>query len=227
VNIVGHVAVALRGTDSEDAREPTPRFLIGCMLPDLAAIARVRLARRPDGEVGRGVEFHHACDAVFHESRWFNERVVFVRDALVAHGVDRGPARACAHAGLEMVLDGALVSDAHVRDRARSTLREVAAAATAAADDDLVGLARVAQQSVWRARLEAIGGSLEPVRYTDTRFVAERLHRMTSGRRRIELPEDEIDMVAGVLQDVRADVARDAEDVVAEVQAGARASAVS
>ena len=61
MNLVGHVAVALE----PDSAPPSTEFLVGCMLPDLAAIARVRIAR-PEGELGRGVEFHHACDAVFH-----------------------------------------------------------------------------------------------------------------------------------------------------------------
>ena len=66
MNLVGHVAVALE----PDAAPPSTDFLIGCMLPDLAAIARVRVAR-PTGALGEGVAFHHACDAVFHESEWF------------------------------------------------------------------------------------------------------------------------------------------------------------
>ena len=66
MNLVGHVAAALSPSDAD----PSSDFLVGCMLPDLAAIARVRLAR-PAGDLGRGVEFHHACDAVFHDSAWF------------------------------------------------------------------------------------------------------------------------------------------------------------
>ena len=66
MNLIGHVAVAL----DADAAPPSTEFLVGCMLPDLAAIARVRLAR-PEGALGDGVSFHHASDAVFHESEWF------------------------------------------------------------------------------------------------------------------------------------------------------------
>ena len=90
MNLVGHVAVALE----PDAAPPSPDFLVGCMLPDLAAIARVRIAR-PTGELGDGVAFHHACDEVFHESAWFRAANRALRDALVDAGVDPGPARAC------------------------------------------------------------------------------------------------------------------------------------
>jgi hypothetical protein len=90
MNLVGHVAVAL---DPEAPTPPSTQFLLGCMLPDLAAIARVRLAR-PDGELGRGVAYHHACDAVFHETEWFRSVNRALRDALVDAGVDSGPARA-------------------------------------------------------------------------------------------------------------------------------------
>ena len=90
MNLVGHVAVTL---GPEGARPPTD-FLVGCMLPDLAAIARVRLTR-PSGDLGRGVEFHHACDAVFHESSWFRGVNRDVRDALLDASVSPGAARAC------------------------------------------------------------------------------------------------------------------------------------
>ena len=96
MNLVGHVAVALE----PDSAPPSTEFLVGCMLPDLAAIARVRIAR-PEGELGRGVEFHHACDAVFHDLEWFHSANRSLRDALVDAGVDSGPARACSHAGVE------------------------------------------------------------------------------------------------------------------------------
>ena len=94
------------------------------MLPDLAAIARVRMAR-PAGDLGRGVEFHHACDAVFHESAWFRATNRDVRDALLDAGVTTGAARACSHAGTEMLLDGALIAEPRIEGCARQTLAAV------------------------------------------------------------------------------------------------------
>ena len=207
MNLVGHVAVAL----GPGAPPPPVEFLVGCMLPDLAAIARVRVAR-PEGTLGEGVAFHHACDAAFHESEWFRSRNGELRDALFAAGIDSGPARACSHAGVEMLLDGGLVAQAHVAEHAQTTLDAVDAGA-----DDLATLAPDDTRAVWVERLHLIGSSLEPSRYTDPRFVAERLHRMTSGRRRIELRLEHVDTVTHVLEAIQPRLASEAAGVVGEV----------
>ena len=132
------MAVAVHGCP--DVSTP---FLVGSMLPDLAAMARVRLLpmRAPD-EAGTGddafaagVAFHHASDGVFHSSAWFTEHNRSLRDALLEAGIEPGAARACAHAGLEMLLDGALVADDAVDRRARAAFATVGATA-----DDLAAL---------------------------------------------------------------------------------------
>ena len=208
MNLVGHVAVALE----PDAAPPSTDFLIGCMLPDLAAIARVRVAR-PTGALGDGVAFHHACDAVFHESEWFRSANRALRDALVDAGVESGPARACSHAGVEMLLDGRLVADPTVDTYARVVLDAVRADAP-----ELAALAPAEARDVWVERLQMIGGSLDPARYRDARFVAERLHRMTSGRRRIELGADQVDTVTATLREFQPAISDAAPDVVALVK---------
>jgi hypothetical protein len=208
MNLVGHVAVAL----GPDAAPPSTEFLVGCMLPDLAAIARVRVAR-PTGELGAGVEFHHACDAVFHESAWFRDANRALRDALLDRGVDSGPARACSHAGVEMLLDGRLVADDTVDVHARVVLDAVGTDARA-----LAPLAPAEARDAWVERLQMIGSSLDPARYQDASFVAERLHRMTSGRRRIELPAEQVDTVAATLRAFQPVIADAAPHVVAQVR---------
>jgi hypothetical protein len=208
MNLVGHVAVAL----APGRADPPSDFLVGCMLPDLAAIARVRLVR-PGGELGAGVEFHHACDAVFHESSWFRHVNLTLRDALLDAGVSRGAARACSHAGSEMLFDGALVADERIDGAARRTLGAVDDQA-----DALATLAPLDTRVVLAERLHLIGASLEPGRYVDAHFVAERLHRMTIGRRRIEVRASDVDTVAHVLTDFAPDIARAAPQVVADVR---------
>jgi hypothetical protein len=182
------------------------------MLPDLAAIARVRIAR-PTGELGEGVAFHHACDDVFHESAWFRDTNRSLRDALVDAGVDSGPARACSHAGVEMLLDGRLVADDTIDVSARVVLDAVRAGAPRLgplAPDDL--------RDVWVERLQMIGGSLDPGRYRDARFVAERLHRMTTGRRRIELHAEQVDTVTATLREFQPGIAEAAPHVLGDVR---------
>src|SRR5262245_17438640 len=114
VNLVGHVAVAARQT-----ADASPAYLVGAMLPDLAAMTRVRLGPPvppfpASTDLSAGIALHHLSDAAFHGSRWFNEHNRALRDALLDAGVDPGAARASAHAGLEMLLDGELMSDRRV-----------------------------------------------------------------------------------------------------------------
>jgi hypothetical protein len=195
VNLVGHVAVALH-------RDPasTPPFLVGCMLPDLAAMARVRLTPA-DGHVGDGVQFHHRTDAAFHASEWFNRHNQALRDLLLDAEVDRGAARASAHAGLEMMLDGHLIGETQVE---RGVERAFAELATPSATSDAVtALAPDDVRGGWAERLNQISHSLDPQSYSSTRSVAERLHRMTRGRHRIELREVQVSIVARQLEAYR------------------------
>jgi hypothetical protein len=209
MNLIGHVAVALA---PDAAPVPSISFLVGCMLPDLAAITRVRLIR-PGGELGAGVAFHHACDGVFHESEWFRSANGSLRDALFDAGVDSGPARACSHAGIEMLLDGRLVEDEIVDTYARVVLEAVSTGA-----DDLAHLAPPESRDAWVERLRMIGASLDPASYGNAGFVAERLQRMTSGRRRIELRADQVETVASILRDFQRGIAASAPEVVASVR---------
>jgi hypothetical protein len=208
VNLVGHIAVAL----VDDDVPPSTEFLVGCMLPDLAAIARVRLAR-PTGDLGDGVAYHHTCDAVFHGSEWFRETNRALRDALIDAGVELGPARACSHAGVEMLLDGRLVADDHVDAHARVVLDTVSTDTRA-----LAPLAPLEARDVWVERLRMIGSSLDPAHYQDARFVAERLHRMTAGRRRIELRGAHVDAVTATLRDFQPGIAEAGPSVVAQIR---------
>ncbi len=208
MNLVGHVAAAL----APDRGDPSSDFLVGCVLPDLAAITRVRMDR-PGGDLGRGVEFHHACDAVFHESAWFRETNREVRDALLEAGVTTGAARACSHAGTEMLLDGALVAEPRIETCTRRTLHAVDADA-----ESLATLGPADARAAVTQRLHLVGSSLDPVRYRDARFVADRLHRMTAGRRRIELDPRDVPTVADTLARFAPGIRAAAPEVVAEVR---------
>ena len=184
------------------------------MLPDLAAIARVRLGPAR-GDLGDGVAVHHAADAVFHSSPWFNDRSQALRDALLAARVDRGAARACAHAGLEMLLDGGLVADRRVRDASDAAF--AALTQRGATRDAVHALVEPVDRSHWQERLELIGTTLDVDAYRSPDAIAQRLHRMTSGRTRIELPAEQVDAVARELARVQPEVLGEAPAVVAGV----------
>jgi hypothetical protein len=186
------------------------------MLPDVATIARVRVTR-PGGEMGRGVEYHHSCDAVFHDSPWFLERNLRLRDDLLVAGVDRGAARACAHAGLEMVLDGACVGD----DRVQSHVRDALATLDNRAES-LAELAAEHDRERWVATVQRIARVLDTNGYADPASITMRLQRMTAGRRRIELRADQASAVTTVLATAQPEVLAAAPGVLAGVRDGIR-----
>jgi hypothetical protein len=186
------------------------------MLPDLAAMARVRLAPAV-GALGDGITIHHAADAAFHSSRWFNDRSQALRDELLEAGVDRGAARACAHAGLEMLLDGGLVGDGRVRRASDDAFAILVAPGPTR--DAVHALAGDADRLRWAERLQRIGTTIEVDAYRSAESIAHRLHRMTSGRTRIELRDSQVSTVARVLARSQPEVAADADGVVAAVVA--------
>ena len=210
VNLVGHVAVAL----APERADPPTDFLVGCMLPDLAAITRVRLTR-PEGDLGRGVAFHHDVRRRVPRLRVVpSRRIVSCATRCSTPACRPAPARACSHAGSEMLLDGALVADAQVASaRAAHARRASTPTPTRSAL-----LAPAESRAVLATRLRMIGSSLEPRRYADARFVAERLQRMTAGRRRIEVRASEVDSVALVLDKFAPAIATAAPAVLDEVR---------
>ena len=99
MNFFGHACLA-----SERRRDAG--FVFGAMLPDLAAMAGLRVALVADPAVGAGRGFHFATDAAFHRAPAFQSLSASASRALVAAGVRRGPARAIGHVGIELLLDG-------------------------------------------------------------------------------------------------------------------------
>lgn len=79
------------------------------MLPDLCAMARQPCTLGNGAEVDAGHNFHLATDAVFHQTEMFVHHNLRVLTDLRRIGISRGPARACAHMGVEMLIDAQLV----------------------------------------------------------------------------------------------------------------------
>jgi acyl carrier protein phosphodiesterase len=107
MNFIGHLYVAQWSSDA-------PRFLLGAMLPDFASMAGVRLSAIADDELASGVRLHHRTDDVFHSAPMFTALVHDTIATLTARGVERGPARAVGHIGVEMLIDGELLRQAEV-----------------------------------------------------------------------------------------------------------------
>lgn len=105
MNFFGHATVAAWMSDD-------PRWVLGAMLPDFASMSRARLRGARDGAVTAGIALHHATDEAFHGAPTFLELCGQGAETLEAAGLGRGAARAVAHVGTELLLDGLLLDDA-------------------------------------------------------------------------------------------------------------------
>lgn len=81
------------------------------MLPDFFSMMGIRNRVVDDPDLARGVEFHLETDALFHQTPTFIELNQNALNELRKRGVSRGPARACAHIGVEMLIDAVLIRD--------------------------------------------------------------------------------------------------------------------
>lgn len=101
MNFLAHAEVARRLPGSDDA------VVLGAMLPDLAHLVPVRLARhRLPPEVDRGWACHLAADTTFHADARFRAAVSGMARRLGRRGWPRWPAHAAAHVSWELLLDG-------------------------------------------------------------------------------------------------------------------------
>ncbi|HYO96255.1 MAG TPA: hypothetical protein VER33_17170 [Polyangiaceae bacterium] len=121
MNFFGHAAVAR-------AYEAAPDFVLGAMLPDFAGMLRVRAPGLAGAGIARGVALHHATDAAFHTLPAFLTLMARAQRSLGEAGVRRGPARAVAHVGVELLLDEVLVEEAANRTAFLQALRHANAA---------------------------------------------------------------------------------------------------
>jgi hypothetical protein len=114
VNFFGHAAVASWSLPPAPAASG---HVLGAMLPDFATMSGARLAElHADDGVARGIELHHETDAAFHHLPPVLALMRELDDRLERAGCARGPRRAVAHIGVELLLDGVLVDEALYRD---------------------------------------------------------------------------------------------------------------
>ena len=105
MNFFGHAAVASWSAAAGAG------VVLGAMLPDFATMCGGQIASADEDPVSEGIALHHATDAVFHQlpvvtglMRELDERLRHGRCA-------RGPRRATAHIGVELLLDGVLTGE--------------------------------------------------------------------------------------------------------------------
>lgn len=109
MNYFGHAAVA-------SWADPSPGKSLGAMLPDFATMCSARLGEQTDPEVTAGVALHHRTDSVFHQAAPVLALMRELDDRLAALGCARGPRRAVAHIGTELLLDATLLDHPEYRD---------------------------------------------------------------------------------------------------------------
>src|SRR5688572_23166915 len=115
MNFFGHAALAAGHFSARSPQLPGTDLALlcaGAMLPDFISMLRLGRPAVLDEQVARGVSFHHLTDHAFHELDSF---LRLSREAfawLSEQRVPRGPARAVAHIGVEMLLDEVLSDDA-------------------------------------------------------------------------------------------------------------------
>jgi acyl carrier protein phosphodiesterase len=206
LNFFAHAVVATR-------RSRTPRFVLGAMLPDLVSMIGVRIAHTGDAELARGIELHHATDSVFHAAPAFTALCSDSISRLCERGVGRGTARAVAHVGIELLLDGALSADAPERD-------SYAAALAAAADgglSQLITLAPPHALPTLGAGLARLASSQLPEAYGDPAFVADRLRVILARRPRLAMAEGDYEKVAEWAETIQPSVLASSRELLEHV----------
>lgn len=188
MNFIGHLFVARWHRDD-------PGFGLGAMLPDFAGMARVRLAQSAHESVQAGIALHHATDQVFHDSEPFMALVAQLFQALARREVPRGPARAVAHVGVELLIDGELLREAALGDDYLSALDELPARV-----DDLV------REPLQQERFSLLAQRLRrygvPHDYRNIEAVTRRLELMLAHRPRLALDTDSSAIVREVLPEI-------------------------
>jgi hypothetical protein len=198
VNFGAHVLVAARVVPGA----PTGA-LVGAAGPDLVRMAGLRTAADGSPDVLTGVTIHHRTDAVFHDLAWFRDENRAAVAALRERGVRRGPARGAGHVLVELLLDGALLAEGpEPFARVWAALGEPT--------DDAVGLVAGEHDDRWRDLLDQLTTRLEPQRYADPTYAADRTVGTLARRPRLALTDAELTAlhdVAGLIGEPIADAA--------------------
>lgn len=203
MNFFGHATIAR-------LHDPTPRFVLGAMLPDLWSMAAVRVAELNHPELTRGVAHHHETDRRFHAAPAFRALCASALTALEAAGVARAPARAVGHVGSELLLDGLLGEDPGAR-------AAYGAALGVARTEDVAGsLSYKEPRDAMRMRglFERLAQAPLPGAYREPEGVCDRLYVILSRRPRLALAATDRDAVLDFLRFAQGELRRDAAELV-------------
>ncbi len=185
MNLGSHIAVA------EILYPESPAIWLGAALPDLASIGRFRLlGTTNDPAILAGLALHHQTDDLFHRSLWFTQRQRRLSHALTAAGLGRGPTRAIAHVGPELLLDGALLNKSQLHQQIDSAFAQISAL------ESQLGSLAPGEQAPFLSHLREVAAWGAPLDYHDPQVVAHRLQRILLRRPRLAFDPTSIDLVA-------------------------------
>ncbi len=202
MNFFGHAVIA-------SWMRPEPPFVLGSMLPDFEGMVRQRISHINDSVVSAGIDFHHRTDAVFHRAPTFIALCRHALRELQGAGVRRGTARAVAHLGTELFLDGWLANGNDGTPMYRASLTE-----TEGAVDWHDGGEAFTEL---RRRLIDWG---PPHAYREPTFVMERLAVMLDHRDRLRIEEEDHAQVQRFLLTLRPTVEAAAPELLAHLKNG-------
>ena len=189
MNFIGHLLVA--SWERDDAA-----FGLGAMLPDFASMAGMRPPRVDHAALAAGMLLHHRTDDVFHTCPSFVALSREVFDVLIGQDVERGPARAVAHIGVELLIDGALLAS-------KPALGPAYLSALTAFE----ALPEGALASAERSRLGSLSERLRrhgiPYDYGSPELVTARLISILAQRPRLRLSPHAAACVGRILPDVK------------------------
>jgi hypothetical protein len=197
VNFFGHAAVASWSSDHAGVA-------LGAMLPDFEAMSGARLRSAPDAAVASGIALHHATDAAFHRLPAVTALMRELDERLAARGCARGPRRAAAHIGVELLLDGVLVDDPGYRG----------AYTRALAVDAAIVWRDPGHAPRFRRLLERLRGHGVPDDLRRPDAIAQRLARMLAPRPLLAPSADDLRAIRAALAEHRPRVEVAAETVL-------------
>ncbi len=217
MNLGAHVTVAA-------ALGGDPWVHLGSALPDIATIGGFRmLPGSGSGKVGDGIALHHATDEAFHSHAWFLSRQKQVFDQLTASGVRRGAARASAHVGVELLLDGELFGGHHSAVRAEAVN---AAFVLAGTDSGLGDLVPEQMRSDWLVHLGLLHRWRPPTYFADPAAVAVQMKQILESRPRLAMTHEEVPKVEEALRAVQPSIIASAETFLGELTDSLQRSAL-
>lgn len=203
MNFVGHSVIARR--TSED-----PAFVLGAMLPDFASMSGTRLGKHEHAALAAGIADHHRTDEAFHATPTFVAICRQEGTALDAAGLPWGAARAIAHVGTELVLDGLFLEEPSV-ERAYVDAIDAIGWLRPALRFEKDGLPRFLEL---HERLARYG---PPHGYRDPLFVRDRLVQILDRRPRLALGEGGADLLGAFMPGMADRVLRAAPAILSEL----------